>query len=287
MSLRWATAVALLCAGCSSTLPPLPASDLHAMPTESIEGDAVWEGEVVIDRIVIIRAGGSLTIRPGTQVRFRRIDWDGDGIGDAEITVEGRLEAVGTAGAPIDLASAEPDPRPGDWKYLHVNFARGATLAHVRIRHAFSGIQVHYSPAEIRNCEFTENVDGVRFSTARLLLTGSRIHRNVNGIRFEERGHPAVVRGNEISDNEVGVFAVTRCSGRSEFRRNNFVGNRYPVKLGWEQDRGLPFPENYWGGAGADEVLGQVLDGREHPNGPAVTLDPVLSEPVALPSASD
>ncbi|GAB6063108.1 right-handed parallel beta-helix repeat-containing protein [Deferrisoma palaeochoriense] len=273
----------LFLAGCRAPGPGVAPSDLHAMPTESITGRAEWSGEVVVDRIVVVRSGGELVLAPGTRVRFRRIDWDGDGIGDAEITVEGRLTAVGTADRPIDLASAEPDPRPGDWKYLMVNFAAGAKLDRVRARHAFSGIQVHYSPAAIRNCEFAENVDGVRFSTADLVVTGTWIHHNTHGIRFEERGHPARIEGNEISDNEVGVFAVTRCGGGTVFRRNNLRRNRVPVKLGWEQDRGLAFPENYWGGLTAQEVAEASLDGRERPRGPGITVEPVLPDPEPVP----
>ncbi|WP_025322871.1 right-handed parallel beta-helix repeat-containing protein [Deferrisoma camini] len=261
----------------------MPPTDLHAMPTESITGRTEWSGEVVLDRIVVVRSGGELVIAPGTRVRFRRVDWDGDGIGDAEITVEGRLTARGTAERPIDLASAEPEPRPGDWKYLMVNFASGAELEFVRVRYAFSGIQVHYSPATIRRCEFADNVDGVRFSTADLTLEGSWIHHNTHGIRFEERGHPARVEGNEISDNEVGIFAVTRCGGGTVFRSNNLRANRVPVKLGWEQERGLRFPGNYWGGLSADQVVEASLDGRERRGGRGVDVRPVLPGPVPVP----
>ncbi len=278
---RWLWLLLPMMAACSPRAAPRP--DLHAMPTASIEGHVRWEGDITVDRIVVVRAGGHLEIAPGTRVRFRRIDWDGDGIGDAEITVEGRLTAVGTPEAPLDLASDEPAPRPGDWKYIMVNFASGAEIAFARIRHAFSGIQVHYSRAVVRNCVFSDNVDGVRFSTADLRVEGCWIVRNTHGIRFEERGHPAVVVGNEISNNDVGVFAVTRCSGRSVFRRNNIRGNRIAVKLGWEQEIGLPFPENYWGTADRSAVMAHVADGREHPKGPPVFPDPLLSSPVPVP----
>jgi hypothetical protein len=259
--------------------------DLHTMPTESITGQAVWEGEVVVERIVIVRSGGHLTIRPGTQVLFRRSDWDGDGIGDAEITVEGRLTAEGTPGQPILFASAEPDPKPGDWKYLMINFAAGATVSFARISHAFSGIQVHYSPARVRRCEFVANVDGVRFSTARLRVEESWIHENTNGVRFEERGHAAEIVANEIADNHVGIFAVTESRGRSVFRHNNIRRNRYPVKLGWEQPYDLAFPENHWGREDEAEILESVFDGRKDPALGRVSLTPVLPRPapVAVP----
>ncbi len=273
----------LVLAGCRPRGTGLSPSDLHTMPTESITGHVRWEGDVTVDRIVVVRRGGHLEIAPGTRVRFPRIDWDGDGIGDAEITVEGRLTARGTPGAPIDLASAEPEPRPRDWKYLMVNFAAGAELERVRVRHAMSGIQVHYSPASIRSCEFAYNVDGVRFSTADLTVEGSWIHHNTYGIRFEERGHPARIEGNEISNNEVGIFAVTRCGGLSVFRGNNLRWNRVPVRLGWRQTSGLRLGGNHWAGLSAREVAAASQDGRERPAGPGIAAEPVLPEPVPVP----
>ena len=248
------------------------------MPTLSVAKDTTWAGTVVLDRIVVVRKGAHLTVAPGTKVLFRRVDWDGDGIGDAELTVEGRLTAVGTPEAPILFASAEARPARSDWKYLMVNFAAGAELSFARVAHAYSGVQVHYSPARVSFCEFTRNVDGVRFSTARLRVEGCWVHGNVNGVRYEERGHAAELEGNELSDNEVGIFAVTECRGRSVFRGNNLRGNRYPVKLGLGQRNDLAFPGNFWGGP-PEEAVQAVLDRRTDPSLGSVSLEPALPEP--------
>lgn len=255
------------------------------MPTASLTGEVRWQGTVVVDRIVVVRQGAHLIVEPGTRVLFRRIDWDGDGIGDAEITVEGRLTARGTPEAPILFASAEASPRPSDWKYLLVNFAEGAELSYARVSDAYSGIQVHYSPATVSRCEFTGNVDGVRFSTARIRVEECWVHGNVNGLRFEERGHPGEVVRSEISDNEVGVFAVAECRGKTTFRENNLRRNRYGVKLGWEQRWDLALPGNYWGEAGEAAALDTVLDRRTDPTLGRVTMAPALASavPVAVP----
>jgi len=278
------TLAAAALVGCASpTVTPPPTGNLHDMPVQNITGEETWEGRVLVDRIVVVRAGGHLRVAPGTQVLFRRVDWDADGIGDAELTVEGRLTAVGTSEAPILFASAEAEPRAADWKYLMVNFSPGANLAYARVAHAFSGIQVHYSPARVARCEFTGNVDGVRFSTARLRVEECWIHHNTHGVRFEERGHPAEVVGNEISDNGVGIFAVTECRGRPLFQGNNLRRNGTPVKMGWEQRADLAFPDNYWGAADEGAVLSQSLDGRKDPALGRVALAPMLPLPAPVP----
>lgn len=253
----------LFLAGCH----PAP-RDLHDMPVRVVSGEERWSGVVTVDSIVIVKRGGHLTLEPGTRVLFKKIDWDGDGVGDAELTVEGRLTAVGTAENPIILASAENKPMPRDWKYLHINFAEGAVLSFIQVSDAYSGIQVHYSKATVENSIFSGNVDGVRFSTADFSIVHSVIEKNRNGIRFEERGHPGTVRENVIRDNEVGIFAVTECRGGSVFEKNNIHGNGYAVKMGDGQGRDLSFAGNWWGedepaffDKEADPVLGRVLSG--------------------------
>lgn len=278
-----AVACALLLAGCAAGADGTGnrRGDLHDMPVRVVAGEEVWEERVEVDRIVIVRRGGHLIVRPGTRVLFRRVDWDGDGIGDAEITVEGRLTAVGTATAPILFASAETDPAPGDWKYLHVNFAEGAQIAFARVSDAFSGLQVHYAEASVTRSEFRHNVDGVRFSTARLAVDASWIRQNRNGVRFEERGHPARVVGSDISANEVGIFAVTGCGGRSEFSGNDIVGNAVAVKLGTEQREDLAFPGNWWGDTQAAEAT--IVDRRLDSQLGRVTIAPALERAAQVP----
>lgn len=252
------------------------------MPVVSLSGQVTWSGVVQLDRSVVVRKGATLRVLPGTTVRFRRFDWDGDGIGDGELSVEGTLLAEGTPDAPIVFASAEPSPHPSDWKYLSVNFAAGASLKNVRISHAYSGIQVHFSPAQITDCEFSHNVDGVRFSTARLRVEGCWIHDNTNGVRYEERGHPAEFLGNEISDNDVGIFAVAECRGATVFRGNNLQRNRCAVKLGQEQLWSLTFPDNYWGPGSDTEREAGVIDRRLDPRLGTVTRTPLLASPIPI-----
>jgi nitrous oxidase accessory protein NosD len=282
LNLALATLLGLALLGCATATPVSgEARDLHDMPVTVIEGETTWSGRVVVDRIVIVRRGGHLTVAPGTRVLFKRVDWDIDNVGDAEITVEGRLTAVGREDAPILFASAEDNPAPADWKYLHVNFAEGAAFDYVRVSHAFSGLQVHYSPATVKNSEFRHNIDGVRFSTARLSVTGSLIAQNRHGIRFEERGHPANVTGNEVSLNDVGIFAVTDCFGKSTITGNNLRDNRTGVKMGLEQTTDLPLSGNYWGSDAAG-ARATFFDGASDSELGKILIDPVLEQAAAF-----
>ena len=244
---------------CCAPVRPLELSDLV------ISDHQVWQGEVRIRGVIRVTREGSLTLLPGTQLVFSRIDSDGDGIGDAELFVEGELIARGTAEQPILLTSAEDNPQPGDWKYLYLDYARKAEIEHLISEYAYSGVQVHFCRAQITSSEFRYNVDGVRFSTANIRLEKSYLHHNRHGIRFEERGGRGVVQLNRISDNQIGLFAVTRSVGRTLFEQNDIIDNLpYQVKLGLQQTTNLDFPRNWWGdasGLSAETVFDQLRDG--------------------------
>ncbi len=76
-------------------------SDARVSPDKFISEDTVWSGRILIDGIVKVAKGATLTISPGTDIAFVRRDADAHGLGDAVLAVEGRLMAVGTREQPI------------------------------------------------------------------------------------------------------------------------------------------------------------------------------------------
>jgi len=248
-------AVAAACAGCALGTPDLRLQD-HV-----IDGQVTWRGKVWIDGVVTVKKTGNLIIEPGTRVVFLPKDEDGDGIGDAELLIEGTLSARGTAAAPIILTSAASRPKPADWKYLYLDFVRDAELDYIIVEYAYSGLQVHFSRARVTNSIFRYNVDGLRFSTVNLVAAGNRMHDNRHGLRYEERGSKALIHHNDIRDNDVGIFVVTRSADKVRIEQNNITGNRqYNVKLGWQQPGDVTLPNNWWGGLNREAIQETFLD---------------------------
>ena len=79
-----ALAGCLLVGGCSAALMP----ELHLGDTV-IDAEETWRGTVRINGVVTVKKSGKLVIKPGTKVLFKRIDRDGDGIGDSELLFHG------------------------------------------------------------------------------------------------------------------------------------------------------------------------------------------------------
>ncbi len=279
-----AVTVALLVAGCAPLAPvptgPGASSGRAKVPVRGLASDETWQGDLRIRGSVIVPKGVTLTILPGTVVRFEKIDVDGDGTGDSELYVEGKIVAEGTSARPIRFTSAESSPAPRDWKYLYLDLSEKSSLAHCISEYAFSGVQVHFSSATIRRCTFRHCVDGLRFSTADGRFEGNRMTGNVHGVRYEERNSRATLAGNEITGNRVGVFCVTESKGTATLRGNRIFGNeQYDFKLGDRQRVDIPAGGNWWGTTDPAAIRGRIFDKGVEADLGRVLLDPILQAP--------
>lgn len=244
-----------------------------------LEGEARWSGRVEIRGVLLVDRDAHLTIDPGTEVVFLHVDEDGDGIGDGELNVLGRLTALGTPSRPI-VFRAEGEGQKG-WTYLHLSGNRESAIANCVFRDAFTGIQLHYVEADVSNCLFTGNHEGLRYSTIRGKIRHNTFRDNGVGIRFEGRQSRVLVERNVFEGNGIAVFPVTRASLDDRFRRNNFSSRDYNVKLGFEQREALDFSENWWGTASSEGVYGSIFDGRSDSSLGTVEAEPFLTAPVA------
>jgi len=252
--------IACFLTGCAAAKPPLELADVVIADTQ------VWAGEVRIRGVVTVKKDGHLTIRPGARIIFAPLDRDGDGIGDGELLIEGGLVARGTAAAPIVFTSGAAQPKAADWKYLYLDFAREGELAHIVSEYAYSGVQIHFCKARVTDSEFRFNVDGLRFSTVNLVAAGNRMHHNTHGVRYEERRSQAELHHNDIRDNDIGVFVVTRSDDAARIEYNNIAGNRqYNVKLGLEQPGDVTLPRNWWGSSDPAAIEQMFFDARHDP----------------------
>ena len=107
---------AFILTACGPAKKPTPIENRERLFTDTIiHQDMTWSGDIAIRGVFVVGRGATLTIEPGTTVRFYRVDTNQDLIGDSEIRVLGRILAEGTKEAPITFKSAERNPAPKDW----------------------------------------------------------------------------------------------------------------------------------------------------------------------------
>jgi len=263
-----------------------------------IDRDTVWSGEVMVEGAVLVARTATLKIAPGTIVRFKRIDHDGDGVGDGGLRVTGRIIARGTPEKPIRFVSAEDAPRPGDWSYLLL-FTSGqeSVIQHCIFNHAFTGLQVHFSRAVIRDSVFQNNREGIRFGRAEIVVEHNEIINNDVGIRYHRLEGPVAIHGNLITKNGVGLFLVPSSQKSVDssaaayvpdvryyipplIRNNSISSNlRYNYQLGERLATDIPLGGNWWGDNDVAIIRETIFDRERDPELGSVTINPVLLEP--------
>lgn len=260
-------------------LPAAPVAAEESTVRGSIAADAIWSGKVTVVGQVVVKKGATLTILPGTMVRFAWLDEDGNGIGDGELNVEGRLVARGTRVHPITFTSARENPAPKDWTYVMISTSRESAVEHCIFEYAFTGLQVHLSSATVRNSSFRRNFEALRFSTADVRIERNDIVGNTYGIRYESRGSEAFVTGNRIVGNEYGFFPVVKSTSSVKIVGNDIENLGYNVKMGEEQREDLDFRGNWWGTAEPGLIEAGFFDRHREPSIGRVLYTPFLETP--------
>ena len=244
-----------------------------------IQQDMTWSGEIAIKGVFVVGRGATLTIEPGTTVRFHRIDANNDQIGDSEIRVLGRIKAIGTSEKPIIFMSAEKNPAPMDWSYVLIfASARKNTLQYCQFRDGFTGLQVHFSTASVSDSIFTNNNEGLRFGRAKFTVQRNLIEGNNIGVRFTRMEGPVEMTGNIIAHNRIGIFLVPSSQNIVDFfepgrtgkpwneghlaitGNNIYENSDYNLNLGVKQKWDLAIEGNWWGTTDAEEIREKIFD---------------------------
>jgi len=263
-----------------------------------LERDTTWEGTINITGVILVGRRATLTIRPGTTVRFTRTDRNRDGIGDGELRVLGRLLAQGTAEQPITFTSAQAHPAAMDWSYVLIyTSGKKNVIDHCRFSYAFSGLQVHFSTARVTNSLFAHNREGMRFGRAHLEITGNRFEDNTIGVRFTRMEGPVVFSGNRVTNNRIGIFLVPSGqnikdffepdrsgrpwnTGRLTISGNDIFANLwYNLDLGAKQIWDLDVRNNWWGSADLARIRPTIFDRHRDPTLGEALLQPVADHP--------
>lgn len=214
----------------------------------TIETDTVWSGRINITGDVMVKEGATLTVMPGTVVRFDTIEpkLDKDGgrnmlgldspyFPGAEIIIRGRLVAVGTADNPITFTSADASAKPGSWGAINLLGSNGNVVEYCRVYYAYNGVHNHASTAVVLNSVFSYNGTALSFKKADfnhpcwMFIEHNRIVENKSGISC--RNSIANVAFNDISNNEFFGIWIREGTEGSRFAYNTISGNAKGIYL--------------------------------------------------------
>lgn len=312
------TLLALLAgAGCQQT-------QVTELAKQTIDKDTTWSGTVVIGGDVYVPPEVTLTIAPGTVVKFKKIDEkseqnmfniDSPYYPEAELIIRGKLIARGTPEKQIVFTSAEMTPNPADWGAINFLGSEGNVVEYAKIYCAYNGIHAHGSAVQVAHSEFARNGVGISFKKEEetpgvpwfgkpsdLKISNSVFSKNKgaigcrnstaeivhNEIRenkffgiWPKEECPAVIRYNEITDNDRGVYLYQVKGMVLEY--NNIYDNRsYDIAIAEAQDFPVIAANNWFGSTDPAKIGEKIFDKSDDPEVVEIQIQPLLQQPVDL-----
>jgi parallel beta-helix repeat protein len=204
-----------------------------------IKCDTTWEKEIVVKGDIEVAKGATLTIMPGTVIKFVKIEKYGPQklykdkatyFPRAEFIIRGKIIAQGTKDKMIVFTSAEKSPSPADWGAINLLDTKDNILEYCEISYGHTSVHCHGAQVIVANCYLHDNgvamgQKNVKESTTSCVvpILYNRITGNGGGVLFGTGTSPTIPH-NPISDTKFfGIYGKKGVS--CDVRYNNVTHN--------------------------------------------------------------
>ena len=227
--------------------PPLPSPSARRVGDSFLDADRTLEGDVIVDGIVRVAPGATLTLLPGTRLFFTFRDTDGDGIGENGIFLQGNLRAKGTEDRPVGFFPAGGGGRPGLWDSINFMASdRGENLLeHVEISGAYRGLHAHFSRLAGKGIRISRCFRGVQFQESEVALAGLSVSSSSSALR-----------GRDSDIRVEGLSVADTVSGTNFFRSRVSLRGVSADRAGWYGFRFRESRVEWTGGAVSRSLVG-------------------------------
>ncbi|MRR36424.1 hypothetical protein EG829_17475, partial [bacterium] len=231
--------------------PALPGATRLALPMAAsaerfyrdaiLTEDTAWRGEVYVEGSLTVAPQTTLTLEPGTVVRFRRTV-AGEGAGPL-LLVQGRLVARGSAEAPVRFTSSFSDPRAGEWQgIIFLGSEKKNHLEQCRVEGAAAGIDASFSTVTLKEVSLAACGTGARFQDSIVTVSGGGASGCAVGMDLAESEsdiRDLSVRGNRVGMAVRGGSLLLEGVGVADNREAGFIATSSRLTI----DRSI-FQEN-------------------------------------------
>ncbi|GEM_PF-2496310 len=251
----------------SPAVPP----EARAVAAQTLAaGQLVWSGALRITGPVVVPAGATLIVGPGTRVFFDLPEPAEIEPGAAWILVEGRIRVEGTVDRPVWFISVRERGNELE-NMIDVREAPSAEFRYAVFTRGPWGLHLHNTPALVEGCVFRGNYGGVRFKGGPVTLRRNRFEGNRIGARLWKAS--PVFRDNVFTANLTGIF-FREAVNRPVIKGNLFDDREYDIKLGELQTTDVDATGNRWAAAEAATIPERIFDGEDSEGVGRVLVEP-------------
>lgn len=163
----------------------------------SLTKDEVWQGDIHATCLVEVKPGVSLTIMPGTVIKFQH-DRNYKTFARAGLTVYGKLIAKGTPEKQIWFTSDAPDPINGDWMGITLFNSRSSIIDYAIVEFAEIGVSQFDSSVPITHSIIRwSNSEGLYAERSTPIIENDMLYQNsYHEIALEQYNRDAVIKNN-------------------------------------------------------------------------------------------
>jgi Right handed beta helix region len=201
--------------------------------------DTTWRGQILIEGSLTIASQATLTIIPGTTIRFRATPDGAPGF----LLIRGRIQANGTSDQPIIFTSDLTSPAPGDWQGIMVlDSSKKNLLEWCHIEGAVTGVDVQFSELILRQTLVSRCRTGLSSGSSTVMLSNGGISACTTGLvnrggdadlseaHFSGNGRAIAVFGGslflaatQVTESRANAFEAT--GARLRLEGNTFTRN--------------------------------------------------------------
>ncbi len=229
--------------------PLLADSVPFVWPLPTVPVDTIWHGDIRLTRTVETRAGSSLTVNPGTAVKFSKA---------VSLWLFGKIEARGLPEKRIKFtADVESD---GEYWDQITTEKSVAVFDNCDFSNGNMALHSHFSNVDVLNCRFERNDSGFRARGGPVSVKNSLFSKNVYGMVFYLA--KGVVEENIFTNNEMGILVRAERRGGMIVRHNNIYDNtRYNIRMGdFNEGNSVNAKNNWWGGNAPGDMIWDDFD---------------------------
>lgn len=183
-----------------------------------------WSGLVTVEGDVVLPEGETLTIEPGTEIRFTAQSsvWDTTDVSGTsnrcDIVIFGRLDAIGSPSDSILFTSDAAEPASYDWgKVLLISATDSSEIGYTALRYGNMAIHSECPILDLHHCSFLTNSTAVYLSQATARVDSCTIQDCYISFNVQDSG--PVIQGCSLD----GARTIFEGTTTPEFRQNLLV----------------------------------------------------------------